>query len=381
MGMYECLLKLCFSKEKVALYEARIDIVLNAFLTSADMITDVWVLSGWITDDPPEMWCFILGLIFISLSDLISIGSYIILKKFYGQQITNWGLLTHSTGFGPFYDGIVLWKQPPEYEELTDGSLVMKKEYEWKYFMYSRAVESAFEAIPFTVLQGYVMVKQQKYTILSLVSITLSYICAGLPVSEHIGCEVALHIVEVVVFVLIWAGDITVRTLPFIYLIIYRLQVATIVGAVVLTLETFLQFFFSNEHKYGLGEKAVIILRAFRGVFLFFGSTVKLIIGDSRQNAIETIYRFSLSAAIAIYLFCIEVIKTWQLGCFIAVVVITGPIQVYYYLHTKAHDGRRLHGSILLKDVSKLTGEGNANPLAGIDSLQEKNPEIEATVI
>lgn len=82
------------------------------------------------------------------------------------------GLVAHLIGVGTLHAGIDLWRNPVIFGESDDDSNDVQAE---EFFFY-RMVESALEATPFPILQCLVMIKEQGYTTLSLVSTTISFI-------------------------------------------------------------------------------------------------------------------------------------------------------------------------------------------------------------
>jgi len=358
-----CLCLSCCIKntDNIVRCEVRLLAVFCALISVADVVTDVVVIHGWLNRDEPEVEASGLAIIFMVFSDILSLVCYcfIYYEKFDKERPTMCGILTHLLGLGTMYDAIVLCSKPAVWSDRGSSAVLNFKEDDEQYvaktkrilFYVIKAIESLVEATPQAILQAFMMVKDQKYGYFPLASISLSFLCTGIPVSEFVNIfdkDFNMNSITRLIFVLSWASDMFVRSLPLVYLLVHYSCYGVVAVVVIWIVEMIFIWKFVEDK---------LVASVIGGISLLISSLVKIVKAKA-THGLETLVRFTLSMAVAVLLYCLGIIRSWQLGVFCAVAFFTGVIHVYVFYHMKdlgshiMYDGYRLDFKGFCNDFS-----------------------------
>jgi len=158
-------------------------------MTMLDTITDVVLLIQWYRDK--HTWWFIIGLCIILFSDIIE-G---LLFCDHNGKLSG---AIHLSGVGAVYELVRWWESGDE------------EDFEW-----GKIFEVCFEAAPFLILQSYVMVIEEEYSIFSIISLaftcsSLGYVAASTNIRS--GRLNEMHTSAFVFLIFLCAIDVILRT-------------------------------------------------------------------------------------------------------------------------------------------------------------------------
>jgi len=325
-----------------------------------DPVTDIFVIDEWMYNsrhvpfsgyyEMSKIWTSIsyIGISILSLSLIVSTFIYVYWDE---NHVTCIGVFLHLLGFGPVYEGMPLIKNPVAHPwELKAGESNEVGAQIWLRYFHSRAAEGVVEALPFAIFQTFVLVWTQHYDSFLVSAAVLSMVCTAFPVAEFINLRCynhgisALDISEKLLIISLWTWDMVSRSLPIIYLIAhlkffdwrYEFQLDTRDLGCILVLGYFLVgliFVYSFQCGKKFKFQHILEIPAL-AVMLMFTSHPKLC-NVGWKSGVETFVRFSISLWLASWLHVKNIINLRQLWSFSILTIISGCLQIYFFLRVK----------------------------------------------
>jgi len=204
-------------------------------------------------------------------------------------------------------------------------------------------------------IQFYVMVLEQNYTYLLLLSTCSSLLCCTIPAAilvsvikeddlENVGMlRTVLSVFQLTVDVAVWTADSFIRTIPIIYLLVHSFTVGIILLSFI-TVMSMMYIVYTLDVRCNWGNEHGIVM----GWTLTFSSIYKLysvLYQDSvlrvttyPYSQTEVFVRVSIAITIAFYLYFQDVVDKWQLGVFIPLTIFTCVMQVRFFGATVGKD-------------------------------------------
>jgi len=319
--------------------------IIACVTTLVDSLTDIMVLHYWISKPDPDYWWFGIGLSFIVISDIASFFFSLVAEFDVNRESHMSGrFFMHIIGLGVLHDCILNWND-------LDEDNIISWELDESSFFNSRLAESCLEALPFTVLQMYVMLREGDYNILLILSIVCSLGAAALPIADAINVKFRISFQTHISHIVLWMADSFVRCVPVVVFIVEfsnYTQRIFFVGGITL-LNFFYSLLFVREWLENYDPPCVACLFLTTLVIsMIMASSVKILAildggswfennGDVLSISyltwswVEVLLRFALSAAVAVLLYVRETFNNWQFLVFIILIFVSGFGQIYWY--------------------------------------------------
>jgi len=382
--------------DEVRKLEVRSSVLFSALITFLDVVTDAWFIyeifrlickeytlhgvhvvsaesecnfQARLQIGDTRVVAFIMITSILTISKVLSVVVYVRTSA----PVTMSGVLLYLAGLGIVYEAIPIWRSavyPPwdsDNESDEEGTKL------WKFYIYSRAAESIFEAAPFAVFQCGWLVGLENYEPWLVFSIILSVVNTGIPVVDFLKFRCVdnsilnIHLSEQLTIIFWWSLDIMVRNIPTVYMFAhfdrsgryddqlyeeYGLQenhyeldkLGWICGVALIVEVVSVNYFYIGVRQTCIRKSLVIIASS---LILYFFSYPKLRAVGSRWW-LETFSRFSLSIVVMLDVWKRNLVRFWQVALFVLVTIVTGIFQMYvwYHIDSAVYTGSRIESRI-----------------------------------
>jgi len=325
--LYLCVFRNKGKTDEALNFQLRANMLVALIATLVDVGTDIWVLYEWHEKDINPT-CFVLGLVFIAFSDLLSTFVYCVGIP---EESSAAGFILHLVGLGCLHQFWWEWSSPKPLFKKTKYGLEG-----FEHFFGFRMIECLLEALPMVILQFWVMIDNERYTTLMVVSTGASLVCVTYPVVAVISSVYKYDILRDVIAMIAWTFDTAMRTLPLLYVLVH-FKLAGIVLMISTILSEMVYMALIGSYDTAL-EYVLIAAMGWTCTFVSIYKIVMLLllVGEDcsamkRYVFFETALRSIAAIGISIVLYGHDVIHEWQLGVIVAMTIFTVFMQTMFF--------------------------------------------------